>query len=147
MNKNLMIALALAAMSTAPAFATAPNASYVQVQTSTGTEATTPGAAVDNAAAATGAAANDAAAATGAAATTAGNAVNDAVDPNKSVDTNNDGVADTRQFPWGLLGLIGLAGLLGRNRPAPVVLADTARRDSVSGLGISTRDRRWTRQR
>lgn len=131
MNKNLMIALALAAMFTAPALATVPSASYVQVQTSTGTEATTPGAAVDNAAAAT-----------GAAATTAGEAVNDAVDPNKSVDTNNDGVADTRQFPWGLLGLIGLAGLLGRNRPAPVVLADTARRDSVSGLGTSTTDRR-----
>lgn len=114
MSKNLMIALVLATMS--PALATAPNASYVQVQSkaaTTGTS-TTPGTAVDNAAAAT------------------GNAVSDAVNPNKSVDTNNDGVADTRQFPWGLLGLIGLAGLFGR-RPTPVVLADTARRDSVTG--------------
>ena len=141
MNKNLMIALALAAMSTAPAFAAAPNPAYVQVQSTTSTDTTTPGAAVDNAAAATGAAVDNAAATTGAAATTAGEAVKDAVDPNKSVDTNNDGVADTRQFPWGLLGLIGLAGLFGR-RPTPVVLADTTRRDSVSGLGTGTTDRR-----
>ena len=139
MNKNLMIALVLAAMSTAPTFATASNPAYVQVQSTTSTDTTTPGTAVDNAAAATGAAIDNAAAATGAAATTAGEAVNDAVDPNKSVDTNNDGVADTRQFPWGLLGLIGLAGLLGRNRPAPVVLSDTTRRDSVSGMGTADR--------
>ena len=136
MNKAMMIALALAAMSAAPSLAAAPSASYVQVQSTT-----TPGAAVDNAAAATGAAVDNAAAATGnavdnaaaatgAAATTAGEAVKDAVDPNKSVDTNNDGVADTRQFPWGLLGLIGLAGLFGR-RPTPVVLADTTDRKSV----------------
>ena len=31
---------------------------------------------------------------------------------------NNDGVADTSQFPWGLLGLLGLFGLMGRSRPA-----------------------------
>ena len=128
MNKNLMIALALAAMSTAPAFTVAPNPAHVQVQSTTSTDTTTPGTTVDNAAA------------TGAA-TTAGEAVNDAVDPNKSVDTNNDGVADTRQFPWGLLGLIGLAGLFGR-RPTPVVLADSTRRDMVSGMGTGTIDRR-----
>ena len=122
MNKSLMIALALATMS--PALAAAPNTSF-QVQSTAATTgtSTTPGAAVDNAAAAT------------------GNAVNDAVDPDKSVDTNNDGVAGTRQFLWGLLGLIGLIGLFGR-RPTPVVLADTSRRDSVSGLGTSTADRR-----
>ncbi len=89
-----MIALALAAM--ARALATAPNASYVQVQSTAATTgmSTMPGAAIDNAAAAT------------------GNAVDNTVDTNKSVDTNNDCVADT------------------------------SRRDSVSGLGTGTADRR-----
>lgn len=112
MDKSLMIALALAAMS--PALATAPNASYVQVQSTATTAGASimPGAAVDNAAAAAGNAVDNAAAATGAVITTAGNAVNNAVDPNKSVDTNN------------------------------VCVADTSRRDSVSALGTGTANRR-----
>jgi MYXO-CTERM domain-containing protein len=106
MKNLLMLSLLLSAP---VALATAPQAGYVQVQsTETGTSpAAATGAAVDNAAAATGQAAQD-----------VQNGVNNTVDPNKDgvVDSNNDGVADTRQFPWGLFGLFGLFGLLGARR-------------------------------
>ncbi|MPY67527.1 hypothetical protein F8S09_12670 [Deinococcus sp. SDU3-2] len=140
MNKTL---LTLALIFAAPtALATAPTAGYLQVQDdTTGTDTTddfggTPGEGdegvaedfgenVDQAAEETGEAIDTAATETGEAVDTAVEDVNDAVDPNNDgvVDANNDGVADTRQFPWGLLGLAGLFGLLGRNRPGPVPVA------------------------
>ncbi len=111
MNKVLLaLSLSIAAPT---AYAAAPTPGYVQVQTA-GTTDTTPGKA-DGAA--------EKAAATGQAVDNTKAAVNNTVDPNHDgvVDSNNNGVADTREFPWGLLGLLGLFGLMGRNRPAPVV--------------------------
>ncbi|THF71199.1 hypothetical protein E7T06_03745 [Deinococcus sp. Arct2-2] len=131
MNKTL---LTLALLFAAPAaLATAPSSSYVLVQ-DTSTESTDgtaeqAGEAVDNAAAATGEAVDDAAAATGEAVDSAANnltGADEAIDPNGDgvVDANNNGRADTREIPWGLAGLLGLFGLMGRNRPATVTTTD-----------------------
>ncbi|AZI44430.1 hypothetical protein EHF33_14695 [Deinococcus psychrotolerans] len=61
--------------------------------------------------------------------TTTGTTTTTPLDPNGDgvVDTNNNGRADTREFPWGLLGLLGLAGLF--KRQPPVVHVDP--RDTV----------------
>lgn len=134
MNKTL---LTLALLFAAPtALATAPSSAYIQVQDTTDGTAEQAGEAVDNAAAATGEAVDnavdatgeavdDAAAATGEAVDTAADnltGADEAIDPNGDgvVDANNNGTADTREIPWGLAGLLGLFGLLGRNRPATV---------------------------
>lgn len=162
MNKTLLtFALILA---TPAALATAPNASYVQVQdTSTSTDtnngvAEQAGQAVDQAAQSVGNAVDNAV--TTPAETTApvdttttdttapldttttdttapvdttttdtttpdvqNNAVTTPAEsdgiPGNEVD--NTVVANNRGFPWGLLGLIGLFGLAGRNKPVPVV--------------------------
>ena len=68
---------------------------------------------------------------------------NDAV----TTSTESDGVAGNEKepagFPWGLLGLLGLAGLMNRGRPQPAPVVHTTthtepRRDTTVVTGTTT---------